>query len=181
MPEDAPEPARETAYDVDALRTAYCDVPVWEHTFDVEDASEHAMDAAQGELGGARVAVVRERDGAVLYANVRDDPAAWDVPGGAREDAESPEATAVREVHEEVGLSVPLDDAVFANRLTFDDGERAVTGVWAYFTATVADPPALDIQSEELAATTWRTTRPGDVDDFLERVLDAMANRERAD
>lgn len=181
MPEDAPEPARETVYDVDALRTAYGDVPVWEHTFDVEDASEHAAEAARGELGGARVVVVRERDGAVLYANVRDDPAAWDVPGGAREGGESLEATAVREVHEEVGLSVALDDAVFANRLTFDDGERAVTGVWAYFTAIVADPPALDVQREELAATTWRTARPVDVDDFLERALDAIEDREDAD
>lgn len=174
MPEDPPEPARETEYDVDALRAAYGDVPVWEHTFDVADASEHAAAADRGELGGARVVVTRERDGAVLYANVRGDPAEWDVPGGAREGGEALEATAVREVHEEVGLAVALETAVFANRLTFDGGERAVAGVWAYFTATVTDPGALDVQTEELEATAWRGSRPDDVDDFLERVLDAI-------
>lgn len=178
MPEGPPSPTRETAYDVDALREAYGRVPVFERTFAVEDASEHAADAARGALGGAGVVVARECDGAVLYVDVRGDPAAWDVPGGGRENGESVEATAVREVHEEVGLAVRLDDAAVAHRLTFDDGDRAASGVWTHFTAAVADPAPLDVQTEELADATWRTTRPDDVDDFLERALDAIASRD---
>lgn len=147
MGDEPPTPTRETAYDLDALRAAYGHVPVFERTFEVEDASEHAGDSA-----------------------------AWDVPGGGRENGESVEATAVREVHEEVALAVRLDDAAVAHRLTFDDGDRAATGVWTHFTATVADPVPLDVQTEELADATWRTTRPDDVDDFLERALDAIAN-----
>lgn len=174
MPDRSPTPARETPYDVDALRAAYGDVPVREYRFEVADASEHAEEAARGDLGGARVLVVRERDGAVLYANVRDDPAEWDVPGGGRENGEPLEATAVREAHEEVGLKVTLDDAVLANRIAFDDGDQVVVGVWAYFAATVADPPALSVQREELAAATWRVDRPDDVDEMLEPALDAL-------
>jgi len=181
MPEPStggvPEPARETAYDVDALREAYGPVPVVRRCFEKADASEFVAAAERDALGGARVVIRRERDGAVLYANVRGDDAEWDVPGGGREPGETPEATAVREVHEEVGLSVEVDDLACVHHLTFRDDDASATGVWAHYVATVADPGPLDVQAAELAATTWRASPPGDVDEFLAFALDAIGER----
>lgn len=42
-------------------------------------------------------------------------PDHWDLPGGGREDDETPEACALRETREEVGLTVARDDIVWAN------------------------------------------------------------------
>lgn len=174
MREEAPTPTRETPYDLDALQEAYGDVDVHEKTYQVEDVAPYAAERDDDALGGASVIVERESDGAILYVNVRADDARWDVPGGGREPRESIEATAVREVHEEVGLAVAIDDAASAHLLTFDDGTSTVTGLWVRFSATVSDPGALDVQTAELAETTWRTTRPDDVDALLERALDAI-------
>ncbi|MFC6951389.1 NUDIX hydrolase [Halorubellus litoreus] len=179
MPEGSPSPSRESAYDLDALRAAYGPLSVYDRTYEQADANAFVEAKQRDALGGAAVVVRRERDGAVLYADVREDDAdhdvaEWDVPGGGREPGETPEATAVREVHEEVGLAVDPVDALAAYRLTFDDGERAPTGVWVRFLATVADPGALDVQHEELARTAWRTERPADVDDLLALALDEL-------
>lgn len=85
--------------------------------------------------------------------------------------------TAVREVHEEVGLGVDVDDLACVHHLTFRDGDAAATGVWVHYVATVADPGPLAVQTSELAATTWRGTPPADVDDFLAFALDAAGER----
>lgn len=179
MTDGVPSPSRETAYDVAALRDAYGPLPVYDRTYEKRDASAFVDQARRDALGGAAVVVRRERDGAVLYADVRERDAdhkvaTWDVPGGGRDPGETPEATTVREVHEEVGLAVDPADALAAYRLTFDDGDRAVTGVWVRFLATVADPGALDVQHEELARVAWRTDRPADVDDLLALALDEL-------
>jgi 8-oxo-dGTP diphosphatase len=58
---------------------------------------------------GAKVALFA---GPRLITLLRDDkpglpwPAMWDLPGGGREGAESPEACMIRETHEEVGLDL---------------------------------------------------------------------------
>ncbi|NHN42539.1 NUDIX hydrolase [Halorubellus sp. JP-L1] len=174
---EPPEPGRETAYDVDALRQRYGPAPVVRRCFEEADASEFVADAERDALGGARVVIRRARDGAVLYVNVRGDDAEWDVPGGGRDPGETPEATAVREVHEEVGLAVDVDDLACVHHLTFQDGDASATGVWTHFVATVSDPEPLDVQESELAATTWRETPPEDVDEFLAFALDAIRDR----
>jgi 8-oxo-dGTP diphosphatase len=62
---------------------------------------------SDGEFTGAKIALVH--DGRVLTC-LRDDradipfPAHWDLPGGGRENEESAEACALRELHEEFGL-----------------------------------------------------------------------------
>ena len=53
--------------------------------------------------------------GAEVLTYLRDDkpglpwPALWDLPGGGREDGESPGTCLLRELHEEFGLSLPPD------------------------------------------------------------------------
>lgn len=172
--EAPPTPTRETAYDVDVLREAYGPAPVVRRCFEKSDASEFVEASHRDALGGAGVVIRRERDDAVLYANVRGDDAEWDVPGGGRETGESPEQTAVREVHEEVGLGVELDELACIHHLTFRDDDQSATGVWVHYEATVSDPGLLDVETSELAATTWRETPPADVDDFLSFALDHL-------
>jgi 8-oxo-dGTP pyrophosphatase MutT (NUDIX family) len=174
---EMPRPASTTAYDVDALRAAYGSAPVVRRCFEEADVSEFVAAAEGDALGGARVVIRRESDDAVLYVNVRGEDAEWDVPGGSRELGESPETTAIREVHEEVGLAVDVDDIACVHHLTFHDDDASASGVWVHYETTVSDPGALDVQTAELAAATWRETPPADVDEFLAFALDATGDR----
>ena len=62
------------------------------------------------DFGGTKLVLLI---GARLLTILRDDlvaipwPGFWDLPGGGREGAESPEACVLREVREEVGLRLP--------------------------------------------------------------------------
>ena len=68
-----------------------------------------------GVFDGAKVAIL---SGYSVVALLRDDrpdiawPGLWDLPGGGREGAETPQQTVIREVREETGLRLA------ANRLT---------------------------------------------------------------
>ena len=61
-------------------------------------------------FAGAKIALLH---GASVLTYLRDDfahipfPGHWDLPGGAREGAESPEDCALRELEEEFGLALP--------------------------------------------------------------------------
>ncbi len=65
---------------------------------------------------GAKLALLM--DGQVL-TYLRDDfphlpfPAHWDLPGGGREGGETPEDCALRELHEEFGLTLPPDRLIW--------------------------------------------------------------------
>lgn len=65
---------------------------------------------------GAKIALVQ---GAHVLTYLRDDfdhipyPAHWDLPGGGRENGETPEACALRELHEEFGLHVDASRIVW--------------------------------------------------------------------
>jgi 8-oxo-dGTP diphosphatase len=58
------------------------------------------------------VAAVIERDGRVLIAqrnNSGQHPLKWEFPGGKVESGESPEAAAIRELEEELGIQARID------------------------------------------------------------------------
>lgn len=74
---------------------------------------------AEGEAGdflGAKLALLA---GGMILTYLRDDfahipwPAMWDLPGGGREGAESPEACVLRELEEEFGLALPPDRLIW--------------------------------------------------------------------
>lgn len=54
-------------------------------------------------------AVIRDVDGRVLIVKPTFKPA-WELPGGAVEDDESPRGACVRELHEELGITVAVGE-----------------------------------------------------------------------
>jgi 8-oxo-dGTP pyrophosphatase MutT (NUDIX family) len=73
----------------------------------------------------------------------------WGIPGGAKASSETPEEAALRELAEEVEMSV---DGVAVARVHHDDH-----GGWAYWTviATVASPTRARARSRETAEMRW--------------------------
>lgn len=69
-------------------------------------------------FSGAKLALFLGDDLLVIRRDDKPDipwPDHWDLPGGGREEDESPKACALRETHEEVGLTVAAKDIVWAN------------------------------------------------------------------
>ena len=69
---------------------------------------------------GAKLALVA---GGSILTYLRDDfahipwPTRWDLPGGGREGAESPEACVLRELQEEFGLALPAERLIWRREL----------------------------------------------------------------
>ncbi|MFB6194139.1 MAG: NUDIX hydrolase [Halobaculum sp.] len=169
----------DTAYDEDALRAAYGTFPVGSHTFDASHAKYEARaDAKRRDaLGGARV-LVREpgpataEDARLLFGYEREEDR-WDVPGGGREPGETPEATAHRELAEEVGIAVDLTGVVRAMRFRFTHADRTVGGLWVYFVG-VARSASLDVDGTELADARWFDAPPADCDPHAVRAVETF-------
>ncbi len=68
-------------------------------------------------FSGAKLALFLGHDLLVIKRDDKPDipyPGYWDLPGGGREDGESPEACVLRETLEEVGLSIPASDLTWS-------------------------------------------------------------------
>ncbi|MFI9507911.1 NUDIX domain-containing protein [Nocardia sp. NPDC052566] len=97
----------------------------------------------------------------------------WELPGGVVEAGESPGAAAVREIGEELGLSVPLGRLLVVDwvppGLYPDDGLMLIFdggGLGAAHTAAIV------LQTDELRSWAWC-----DETDAAERLPDVMARR----
>ena len=91
--------------------------------------------------------VVIIRDGRVLVAHRADHPAesGWEFPGGKREPGESLAQTAVREIREELGVSVTVGVPVPGPPQPIDDRLELVL-----VTATTDDPVDTSTDHDEL-------------------------------
>lgn len=95
------------------------------------------------EFAGAKLALFI---GDALLTILRDDrpdipwPGHWDLPGGGREGNETPEACAVREIHEEVGLTIRVPDLLAGEAV-----QRPHGIVW-FFAAHLPDAAQADVR-----------------------------------
>jgi len=77
-------------------------------------------------FSGAKLALFLGRD---LVVILRDDipdipyPGHWDLPGGGREEGETPAQCALRETHEEIGLQLQEQDLIWAREYSRPSGQ----------------------------------------------------------
>jgi len=84
-------------------------------------------------IGDRLVSILRDKDPEIPY------PDMWDLPGGGREAGESPEACVLRELKEELSLTLSEADLRWKRQYVSDlDGKSAT---WFF----VAELPELDI------------------------------------
>lgn len=96
--------------------------------------------------GDRLVSILRDKDPEIPY------PDMWDLPGGGREGPESPEACVLRELKEELSLTLSEADLLWKRQYVSDlDGKSAT---WFF----VAEVPELDINRIRLGAEgqAWR-------------------------
>ncbi|WP_306113008.1 MULTISPECIES: NUDIX hydrolase [unclassified Roseovarius] len=82
-----------------------------------ESASVSPAETERSRFHGAKLALFIGDDLAVILRDERRDipwPGHWDLPGGGREGQESPEACALRELREELGLQLAVCDLHYA-------------------------------------------------------------------
>jgi 8-oxo-dGTP diphosphatase len=128
-------------------------------------------------VGDRLVSILRDKDPEIPYLDM------WDLPGGGREADESPEACVLRELKEELSLTLTEADLRWKRQYVSDlDGESATWFV-------VAEVPELDINRIRLG-TEGQAWRMWDVARFLRmnnvvpmmqtRLSDYLAEREVA-
>ena len=78
------------------------------------------------DFDGAKCAILRRGQVLTILRDDRDDivwPNHWDLPGGGRQGAETPFETVSREIHEEVGLTLPEQRVFYSVRQINDMGD----------------------------------------------------------
>lgn len=91
---------------------------------------------AGGGFNGAKIAVLVENRVLVLLRDDRPDipyPDFWDLPGGGREDDETPDETALRELHEELGLTLDPGLILYRNLHFSRDRVWFLGALWPEF------------------------------------------------
>ena len=112
------------------------------HTITLGEKHE---EAPLGMRFASRAIITREKEILLMHEIVGDQ---WMLPGGGREEGETPEECCVREVEEETGLIVRLTDRIF----TLDERYGAWRYVSDYFTCEIVDvgKPSLTEEEKEL-------------------------------
>ncbi|MFH6785417.1 MULTISPECIES: NUDIX hydrolase [Methylobacterium] len=116
-------------------------------------------------FSGAKLALIH--DGAVV-AYRRDEkagipfPGQWDLPGGGREGAESPEGCVSRELHEEFGLVLPASRLIWSRRYA----ARSDAGLCSFFFGAIGCGHEIDRIAFGSEGICW-TMMP--IDEFVSR------------
>jgi 8-oxo-dGTP pyrophosphatase MutT (NUDIX family) len=93
----------------------------------------------------------------------------WGPPGGGREPGETFEATAEREVREEVGVDCTVTDLLLVRRVTVVDPDGGDEIHLAYVTFEAAyDGGSIDVQESEVAGAAWFDDLPANRHEYAE-------------
>ena len=136
------------------------------------------------EFSGAKLAVFLGEELLVIQRDDRPDipyPGHWDLPGGGREGAETPQACALRETREEVGLTLNECDLIWSNRHMQPHGP-----VW-FFVAQLPSHTADQIRFGD-EGQGWRTMSPEEycahplsIGHFARQLRQYMAQRDKSE
>jgi len=162
------------------LLDEYGDVPVEERTQEQPAAKfeELVGYARDGYTGSAYAWVVRRPDDAAPLSDSMSDEAfddrpralmilnrgadSWGLPGGGREDGETSEEAAVREVEEETSIQCELAGPFLLRKLTVvpeNDDEKRLHLLFVFFDADYRDG-TIAIQGGELNGAAWFAESP---------------------
>lgn len=114
----------------------------------------------------ASVPDVGETHPRVLLVVGRDDHG-WVPAGGGREDGETYEEAAVREVHEETGIHCEILDCRRVEKTVFTCGGDEIHTLWVFFTAREAGG-SIDVQETELNGAAWVHDLPRELHPSIE-------------
>jgi 8-oxo-dGTP diphosphatase len=113
-------------------------------------------------------ALLRTRSG-LIVVKPRDEPG-WDLPGGFVQAGESPRAACGREVHEEIGLVVPIGRLLGIDWAPLPEGVDKLIFLFDGGLLTQTELSEITLDESELVA--WRAVPPTELDALLgSRVL----------
>lgn len=146
-------------------------------TVDPDGFEEEIQMARDGYIGSSYVWVVRRPEQASPLSESMPDDAqrevervllilgrgghAWGIPGGGREDGETFEAGALREVREETGIECTIEDCFGTRyeRRTSPAHEEVLHNLRVVFEGTYAGG-TITVQPSELNGAAWRARQP---------------------
>lgn len=166
---------------IDRLRERWDDPTVETWHEDAWDYESLRAEVESGYLGGAYVWVVRDptdtpdltksmpawaaSDEAHALMILGRGATEWGLPGGGREENETFEEAAVREVDEEVGIDCELTGCFLLRRVVCtdpDSGREPIHFLQAFFDAAYRGG-TITVQSGELNGAAWFETPPADI------------------
>ncbi|MEH1123705.1 NUDIX hydrolase [Micromonospora sp. CPCC 206061] len=108
----------------------------------------------------------------------------WDIPGGYVEPGESPRAACIREIREELSLSIPIGPLLVVDWAPADGEGDKLLFVFDGSTLTETEQGGIAFGDGELAE--WRFIAAGDLDQYspprlVRRLRTALAAKERGD
>jgi 8-oxo-dGTP diphosphatase len=145
------------------LAARYDSVVFHHNTFEV---SSEKVALGKDDARAWGVGALVEHDEKALFVRQREH---WLLPGGMLEPGESHAEGAAREVEEETGIPVEIDDLAAIAVQTFTDGSESFEFYFATFRATphhteVAADPGLE--DETIEAVAWLRETPEDTFDY---------------